>query len=240
MTLPLTPEASDYPPSETFIQFDNVDETIEAFRNGEFVVVLDSPDRENEGDLIIAASALTPAKMAFMIHHSSGLICAPLSASLCDDLKLPQMVPLPENTESLTTAYTVSIDSEDPSVTTGISAHDRAVTCNSLASPDVKAEHFRRPGHVFPLRAKDGGVRVRRGHTEAAIDLCRLAGLAPASAICEIVDEGEQVEGVTERKFGGMLRAEGCLKFARKWGIKICTIEDMVEYIEKKEGKWVS
>ncbi|EFE33506.1 uncharacterized protein ARB_07451 [Trichophyton benhamiae CBS 112371] len=202
--------------------------------NGEFIIVLDSEDRENEGDLIIAADSITTRKMAFMVRHSSGYICAPILPNLATHLELPQMVT--QSTDPHRTAYTVSIDSNDPSVTTGISAHNRALTCRTLASPDVKPSSFRRPGHILPLQAKVGGVRERRGHTEATVDFCRLAGKFPAGVICELVEDGESPEGVAERSGGGMLRRDGCLKFGKKWGIKVCTIEALVEYLEKTEG----
>ena len=140
-----------------------------------------------------------------------------------------------DNTESHRTAYTVSVDSSHPSVTTGISAHDRALTCRTLANPSSKPSSFRRPGHVFPLRARDGGVKVRTGHTEAAVDFCRLAGMQPAGVICEMVEDGEEMECLAERREGGMMRRDGCLKFGRKWGLKVCTIEDLVDHIEHKE-----
>ncbi|KAL8701271.1 MAG: hypothetical protein Q9201_004996 [Fulgogasparrea decipioides] len=212
-------------------RFDPIEDTINAFRNGEFIVVLDSTDRENEGDLIIAAEALTTEKMAFMVRHSSGLICAPLLPYHAAALNLPQMVT--ENADPNRTAYTVSIDASDPSITTGISAHDRALTCRTLASPAVEASHFRRPGHVFPLRARAGGIKERRGHTEAAIEFCKLAGKAPVGVICELVDDGEEITGRAERIGGGMMRRDGCLKFGRKWGLKVCTIEDLVDYVER-------
>ncbi|MCJ1410404.1 3,4-dihydroxy 2-butanone 4-phosphate synthase [Ptychographa xylographoides] len=215
------------------LQFDSIEDTIKAFRDGEFIIVLDSTDRENEGDLIIAAEAVTTEKMAFMIRYTSGLICTPMPSSHTEKLALPQMVV--ENTESHRTAYTVSIDSSHPSVTTGISAHDRAITCRTLASPGSKPSSFRRPGHVFPLRARDGGVKVRMGHTEAAVDFCRLAGLQPVGVICEMVEDGEEVEGVPERRDGGMMRRDGCLAFGKRWGLNVCTIEGLVEYIEKEE-----
>ncbi|KAL9118606.1 MAG: hypothetical protein Q9187_004846 [Circinaria calcarea] len=213
-------------------QFDSIDDSIDAFRRGEFIIVLDSQNRENEGDLIIAAEAVTTEKMAFMIRYTSGLICAPVTSSVTERLNLPQMVQ--DNTESHRTAYTVSVDSSHSSVTTGISAHDRALTCRALANPSSKASSFRRPGHVFPLRARDGGVKTRTGHTEAAIDFCRLAGMQPAGVICEMVEDGEEVEGLAERKEGGMMRRDGCLKFGRRWGLKVCTIEDLVDYIDHK------
>lgn len=203
--------------------------------NDEFVIVLDSPSRENEGDLIIAASALTPAKASFMIRYSSGYICAPLPVSRAAALHLPQMVA--DNADPNQTAYAVSIDAVHPSVSTGISAADRALTCTMLADPGAKASHFRRPGHILPLQAREGGVRVRRGHTEAAVDLCRLAGKPPVGVICELITDGEEVPGKPERIGGGMMRRDDCLEFGKKWGIKVCTIEDLVAYIEETEGK---
>ena len=203
--------------------------------NDEFVIVLDSPDRENEGDLIIAASALTPAKASFLIRYSSGYICAPLSASRAAALHLPQMVA--DNADPNRTAYAVSIDAADAAVSTGISAHDRSLTCRMLADPSTKASHFRRPGHILPLQARDGGVRVRRGHTEAAVDLCRLAGKQPVGVICEMITDGDEVPGKPELVGGGMMRTDECLAFGKKWGIKVCTIDDLVTYIEANEGK---
>ncbi|KAH9907134.1 3,4-dihydroxy-2-butanone 4-phosphate synthase [Xylariomycetidae sp. FL2044] len=216
-------------------KFDSIPDTIAAFRNGEFVVVMDDPGRENEGDLIIAAEDVTTEQMAFMVRHSSGLICAPVPPARTEALQLPQMVP--DNEDPRGTAYTVSVDAADAAVTTGISAHDRALTVRALADPAATPAAFRRPGHVFPLRARPGGVRARRGHTEAGVDLCRLAGKVEAAAICEIVDDGEEVSGRALRRAPGMLRGEGCIAFARKWGLKVCTIEDMVTYLEKTEGK---
>jgi 3,4-dihydroxy 2-butanone 4-phosphate synthase len=142
-----------------------------------------------------------------------------------------------ENADPKGTAYTVTIDSSDPSVTTGISAQDRALTCRTLASPDAQVDSFRRPGHIIPLQARPGGVRERSGHTEAAVDFCKLAGKAPAGVIAELVEWGDVVEGVAEiRGENGMMRRDGCLEFGKKWGIKVCTIEDLVKYLEKTEG----
>ncbi|KAI0009246.1 3,4-dihydroxy-2-butanone 4-phosphate synthase [Xylariaceae sp. FL0662B] len=214
--------------------FDSIPDTIAAFRNGEFVVVMDDPGRENEGDLIIAGGSVTTEQMAFMVRHSSGLICAPISPDLTESLNLPQMVADSEDPRG--TAYTLSVDARDSDVTTGISAHDRALTVRRLASPYSIAASFRRPGHVFPLRAKSGGVRARRGHTEAAIDLCRLAGKPEAAAICELVEDGQEVVGRAIREGPGMMRGEGCIAFARKWGLKVCTIEDLANYLAKTEG----
>jgi 3,4-dihydroxy 2-butanone 4-phosphate synthase len=201
--------------------------------NDEFVIVLDSPSRENEGDLIIAASALTPAKASFMIRYSSGYLCAPLPVSHAAALHLPQMVT--NNADPNQTAYTVSIDAVDESISTGISAHDRSLTCRMLADPESKATSFRRPGHILPLQARDGGVRVRRGHTEAAVDLCRLAGKQPVGVICELITDGAVVQGKAAFEGGGMMRRDECLAFGKEWGIKVCTIDDLVTYIEEKE-----
>lgn len=197
--------------------------------NGNFIVVLDSTDRENEGDLVIAAEDVTTEKMAFMVRHTSGLICTPIPTSLTHHLDLPQM--MLENTDPKKTAYTVSIDSADPSTTTGISAYDRALTCQTLASKSATISSFRRPGHVFPLRARDGGVRQRPGHTEAAIEFCRLSGKRPVGVICELVEDGEEVEGLAERRGGGMMRRDACLRFGKRWGLRVCTIEDLIEHI---------
>jgi 3,4-dihydroxy 2-butanone 4-phosphate synthase len=216
-------------------KFDSIPDSIEAFRNGEFLVVLDDPSRENEADLIIAAEDVTTEKMGFLIRHSSGYVCAPLSPELTKSLDLPQMVP--NNQDPRGTAYTISVDSADPSVTTGISATDRALACRTLADPKARPDSFRRPGHVLPLRSRPGGVRQRPGHTEAATEFCRLAGKAQAAAICEIIDDGEETPGQALVQNHGMLRGEACITFARKWGLKVCTIADLVAYVEKTEGK---
>ncbi|KAL9603167.1 MAG: hypothetical protein Q9219_001370 [cf. Caloplaca sp. 3 TL-2023] len=213
-------------------RFDPIEDAINAFKHGEFVVVLDSMDRENEGDLIIAAEAMTTEKMSFMVRYSSGLICTPLPSTLAEKLELPQMVK--DNADPNRTAYTISIDASDSSISTGISAHDRALTCRTLASSNATASSFRRPGHVFPLRARDGGIRQRKGHTEAAVEFCRLAGKVPVGVICELVDDGDFVEGFAERPRGGMMRRDACLKFGRSWGLKVCTIEDLVKYVEEQ------
>ncbi|KUJ21905.1 uncharacterized protein LY89DRAFT_576042 [Mollisia scopiformis] len=223
-------------PSQSIAQkFDSIEDTIAAFKNGEFIVVLDDLSRENEGDLIIAASAITPSKMSFMIRHTSGLICAPMPPSLCTHFALPQMVT--SNEDPNRTAYTISIDANSPLTTTGISASDRALTCNLLAEKSSTKDSFRRPGHVFPLRAKEGGVRERTGHTEAAVEFCRLAGMPEVGVICELVEDGEEVEGQAERREGGMMRRDGCLRFGERWGLRVCTIEDLVAYVERTEGK---
>jgi 3,4-dihydroxy 2-butanone 4-phosphate synthase len=247
------------PGSDITHEFDSIEDTIAAFRtssppefffpttwftmtnptsnpeNGEFIVVLDDLSRENEGDLIIAASDVTTEKMAFMIRHTSGLICTPIPPSLCESLDLPQMVT--SNEDPNRTAYTISIDTNSPLTSTGISAHDRALTCRTLSSEEVTRESFRRPGHVFPLRARDGGVRERTGHTEAAVEFCRLAGKPLVGVICEMVVDGEEVAGKAERKEPGMMRRDECVEFGKTWGLKVCTIEDLVKYVESTEGK---
>ncbi|EAW06940.1 3,4-dihydroxy-2-butanone-4-phosphate synthase RIB3 [Aspergillus clavatus NRRL 1] len=226
-------------PSDSSLKFDSIEDTIAAFKNGEFIIVLDSQDRENEGDLIIAAESITDAQMAFLVRYTSGLICAPITSEIANRLALPQMVV--ENADPKGTAYTISIDSSDPSITTGISAQDRALTCRTLASPTARVGDFRRPGHIIPLQAKSGGVRERKGHTEAAVDFCRLAGKPPAGVIAELVEDGEVVEGVAEiQGNNGMMRRDGCLKFGKKWGLKVCTIEDLVEYLERNEGAFAN
>lgn len=145
-----------------------------------------------------------------------------------------------DNADPNHTAYAVSIDAVHEDVSTGISASDRSLTCRMLAEPGAKAGWFRRPGHVLPLQAREGGVRVRRGHTEAAVDLCRLAGKAPVGVICELITDGEEeATGKPELVGGGMMRRDECLAFGKKWGIRVCTIEDLVTYIEENEGALV-
>jgi len=217
--------------------FDSIEETLEAFKNGEFIIVLDDLSRENEGDLIIAASELTTEKMAFMVRYTSGVICAPMPPALTKHFDLPQMVN--SNEDPNRTAYTVSVDASLPEITTGISAHDRALTCRTLASGTATKGDIRRPGHIFPLRAKEGGVRERIGHTEAGVEFCRLAGKPLVAAISELVQDLEPVEGQALIPDTGMMRRDGCLAFGKKFGLKVCTIEDLVAYVEKKDGKLV-
>lgn len=207
---------------------------------GSFVLVLDSPHRENEGDLIIAAVHLTPPKLSFMIRHTSGYICAPMPAPRADALGLPLMVPAAHARDPTRTAYTVTVDADLPPAagfTTGISAADRTATCRLLADKAAAPASFRRPGHVLPLRARAGGVRERRGHTEAAVDLCRLARAGEVGVICEMVGAGAEVEGRPEIEGAGMMRADECLAFGRSWGIPVVTIEDLVRYLEATEGR---
>lgn len=219
--------------------FDPLDSCISAFARGEFIIVLDSASRENEGDLIIAAEHLTTAKMAFMIRHSSGLICAPITTERAEYLDLPLMVALDSNADPNRTAYTISVDATaNQGVTTGISARDRAATCRVLADLKSRSSDLRRPGHVFPLRARDGGVKVRPGHTEAAVDFCRLAGKSEVAVICELVEDGvEDPEGRAERVGSGMMRREACLEFGRRWGLKVCTIEGLIDHLGRRDQR---
>jgi 3,4-dihydroxy 2-butanone 4-phosphate synthase len=197
--------------------------------------VLDGENRENEGDLIIAASDFTPQKAAFMIRHTSGFLCASILPPLAAKLELPQMVNY--NLDPNRTAYTITIDAAE-GVTTGISAQDRSLTCRKLAEAKVKKETFRRPGHIVPLQAREGGVRVRAGHTEATIEFCQLAGKAPVGVLAELVEDGDEVEGQAEQQGGfGMMRRDGCLAFAKKYGLKAVTIEDLIRYLEDVRAK---
>lgn len=205
------------------IKLDSIDDAIEDIRKGEFVIVVDDEDRENEGDLIIAAEAITPDKINFMETHARGLLCAPLTAERCDELDLPMMVT--NNTSTHATPFTVSIDLLGDGCTTGISAHDRAKTIVALAKPTTKPEDFGRPGHVFPLRARDKGVLSRIGHTEAAVDLAKLAGLNPAGVLIEIKKED-----------GEMARMPELIEFSKEFGIKIISIADLVKYRLERES----
>ncbi|ANB13464.1 3,4-dihydroxy-2-butanone-4-phosphate synthase RIB3 [Sugiyamaella lignohabitans] len=201
------------------MSFDSIPDAIKAYKEGQFLVVLDDESRENEGDLIIAASQVTTEKMAFLVRYSSGYVCAPVSKEIADRLELPLM--LADRSDRHGTAYTVSVDFAE-GTTTGISAHDRALTARKLADPTTKADDFLKPGHLLPLRAVDGGVLARRGHTEAAVDLSRLAGFEPAGVICEIVRDED----------GLMARRDDCLKFAKEHNMKIITIDALVEHLK--------
>ncbi|CAG8444137.1 14350_t:CDS:2 [Ambispora leptoticha] len=197
--------------------FDSIESALKDFVEGKFVVVVDNEDRENEGDLVIAAEKMTTEKMAFMVRYTSGLICVPTAPTRLDQLKLPLMVP--NSTDRLKTAYTISVDYKH-NTTTGISAHDRALTARSLANFAITdPADFIRPGHIFPLRYTEGGVLKRIGHTEASIDLCKLAGLKPVSVICELVKDD-----------GLMARRDDCRAFADEHGLKLISISDLVQY----------
>jgi 3,4-dihydroxy 2-butanone 4-phosphate synthase/GTP cyclohydrolase II len=200
--------------------FSSIEIILEEIKQGRMVVVIDDEDRENEGDLLMAAEKVTPEAINFMTMYGRGLICVPMTEERIKALQLEQMVS--QNTDPHGTAFTVSVDSETS--TTGISAHERAATVKILSDPTSKPPNLRRPGHIFPLQARDGGVLVRAGHTEGAVDLARLAGLQPAGVICEIMNED-----------GSMARVPDLLKFAKKHDLKIMTIQDLISYRRKKE-----
>ena len=202
--------------------FDTIDDAIAAIKAGEMVVVLDDEDRENEGDLIMAAEKATAHAINFMAREGRGLICVPVEADIANRLKFDAMVE--ENDESNLCNFTVSVDLKHDT-STGISASDRAKTVRAIADYSAVAEDFARPGHIFPLKAKDGGVLVRAGHTEAAVDLSRMAGLAPAAVICEITrDDGE------------MMRRDELLNFGEKFDLKVVTIKDLIQYRHQREN----
>lgn len=203
--------------SATKIQLNTIEEAIEDIRQGKIIIVVDDEDRENEGDFLAAADKLTPEMINFMATHGRGLICAPLTESRCKELGLHVMVN--NNTDPMETAFTVSVDLRGKGVTTGISATDRAKTVLSLVDPSTKPHDLARPGHIFPLIAKQGGVLRRTGHTEAAIDFARLAGFKPAGVIVEIMNED-----------GSMARLPQLAKVAKKFNLKLVSIEALVAY----------
>jgi len=200
--------------------FNSIDEALEAINKGQMIVVVDDEDRENEGDLIMAAAKVTPEAVNFMIRHARGLVCAPLTARRVCELDLPQMVT--QNTDTHCTAFTVSVDAG--SCSTGISAFERAKTIKALIDPQTKPSDLKRPGHVFPLEAMDGGVLRRAGHTEASVDLATLAGLEPAGVICEIINED-----------GSMARLPQLVEFCKEFNLKLISIADLINYRMKKE-----
>ncbi len=206
--------------SEDF-KFAAIDDVIAAIGRGEMIVMVDDEDRENEGDLIMAAQFATPEKIAFIVRHSSGVVVAPLSGERCDELRLPLMVE--HNTESHRTAFTVSVDMIE-GTTTGISASDRSATLCALADPSATFASFARPGHIFPLRAREGGVLKRAGHTEAAVDLARMAGLEPAGIICEITNED-----------GSMSRLPQLIEFCREHNLLLSSIAELIKYRRHNE-----
>jgi 3,4-dihydroxy 2-butanone 4-phosphate synthase/GTP cyclohydrolase II len=203
--------------------FETVVRAIDAVRRGEFVVVVDDEDRENEGDLILAAEKMTPDKMAFMIRYTSGVICLPMEGTRLDELQLPLMVSGTENTEGQRTAFTVSVDARE-GTTTGISAADRCTTVLAMIDRTTTAQDLARPGHIFPLRYRDGGVLKRAGHTEAAIDLARTAGLYPAGVLAEVVNDD-----------GTMQRMPDLQRFADEHGLVLVTIADLIRYRRHRE-----
>ncbi|HEY7399831.1 MAG TPA: bifunctional 3,4-dihydroxy-2-butanone-4-phosphate synthase/GTP cyclohydrolase II [Actinomycetota bacterium] len=201
--------------------FATIPEAIEEIRQGRIVIVVDDADRENEGDLIMAAEKVTPEAIAFIVRHSSGVICAPFVGERLDELHIPLMVAA--NTDNQRTAFTVSVDARR-GVTTGISASDRATTIRAMIDPGTRPEDISRPGHVFPLRYCDGGVLKRAGHTEAAVDLARLAGLYPAGVLCETVNDD-----------GSMARLPDLARFGEIHGLKIISIADLIRYRREQE-----
>lgn len=201
---------------------DNIERAISDFAEGKFVIVVDDEDRENEGDLIIAAEKITPEKVNFMLKHARGVLCAPITLSRCEELDLPHQVS--DNTSMLGTPFTITIDKLE-GCTTGVSAHDRAATIRALADPASTPQTFGRPGHINPLYAQDNGVLRRSGHTEAAIDLCKLAGLYPAGALMEIMNED-----------GTMARMPQLQKMAAEWDMCIVSIKDLIAYRLERES----
>ena len=200
----------------------SIEDALKDFKEGKFVIVVDDEDRENEGDLIIAAEKINAEKVNFMLKHARGVLCAPITLSRCEELDLPHQVT--DNTSVLGTPFTVTVDKLE-GCTTGVSAHDRAATILALADPTSTPQTFGRPGHINPLYAQDNGVLRRSGHTEAAVDLCRLAGLYPAGALMEIMNED-----------GSMARMPELQKLATEWGLKIITIADLIAYRLEKES----
>lgn len=201
-------------------KFNHIEEAIEDIKDGKIVVVIDDEDRENEGDLLMAAEKVTPEAINFMATYGKGLICMPLTEEYLKRLNIPQMVK--DNTDNHETAFTVSID--HIKTTTGISAYERALTIQTVLEKESTPNDFRRPGHIFPLKARKGGVLVRNGHTEAAVDLARLAGLKPGGVICEIMS-----------KDGTMARTDELMEFCKIHNLKIITIKDLVEYRKSNE-----
>ncbi len=202
-------------------RFATVDEAIEEIRQGRMLVVVDDEDRENEGDLVMAADAATPEAVNFMAKYGRGLICVPMTGERLDELKIPMMVT--DNTAPMGTAFTETVDARQ-GVSTGTSAYDRAVTIRVLVDPTTTAGDLTRPGHIFPLRAMSGGVLRRAGHTEAAVDLARLAGRPPAGVICEILDES-----------GGMARGPELAELSARFGLKMITIKGLIDYRRRHE-----
>ena len=199
------------------LKLNTIEEAIADIKEGKFVIVVDDEDRENEGDFIIAAEKVTPEKINFMMKNGRGVLCAPITEDRCRELNLEMQVQ--DNTSLLGTPFTITVDLLGNGCTTGVSMYDRAATIKALADPNTKPEDLGRPGHINPLRARNGGVLVRAGHTEAAVDLARLAGLYPAGALIEIINED-----------GTMARLPQLMEVAAKFGIKIITIKDLIAY----------
>lgn len=206
---------------EQHVVFDPIEDAIEDIRQGRMVIVVDDEDRENEGDLVMAAEKVTPEAVNFMARFGRGLICVPMPGERLDALGIPLMVHQPG--DHMGTAFAVPVDARE-GITTGISAHDRARTIRLLADPNTKPSDLVQPGHIFPLRAKEGGVLRRPGHTEAAVDLCRLAGLQPVGVICEIMNDD-----------GTMARLPDLVRFARQHGLRLISIADLIRYRMRRE-----
>ncbi|KAI0461774.1 3,4-dihydroxy 2-butanone 4-phosphate synthase [Komagataella kurtzmanii] len=203
--------------------FTPIEDALKAYKNGEFLIVMDDEDRENEGDLIVAAELITTQKMAFLVRYSSGYVCVPLSTKRAAELELPPMIK--NRTDRQGTAYTHTVDARD-GTTTGISASDRALTCQVLANPRSKPEELMRPGHICPLIAREGLLKERRGHTEAAVQLCELTGLQPAGVIGELVRDGD----------GSMMRLDDCVQFGLRHNVKIINLDQIIEYMDSKNS----
>ncbi|AJU84102.1 Rib3p [Saccharomyces cerevisiae YJM1202] len=207
--------------------FTPIDQAIEHFKQNKFVIVMDDAGRENEGDLICAAENVSTEQMAFLVRHSSGYVCAPMTNAIADKLDLPLLrtgMKFESNDDDRHgTAYTITVDVAQ-GTTTGISAHDRSMTCRALADSSSTPKSFLKPGHICPLRAADGGVLQRRGHTEAGVDLCKLSGLSSVAVIGELVNDDEQ---------GTMMRLNDCQAFGKKHGIPLISIEELAQYLKK-------
>ena len=203
------------------MKFNPIAEVISDLKKGRMVIVIDDEDRENEGDLVVASQFATPEAINFMIKHGRGLVCVPMEGSRLDELGLHPMYE--DNKDPFKTAWAISIDAKK-GVTTGISAHNQTITIKTLINPRAKPDDLVRPGHVFPLRAKQGGVLIRAGHTEACVDIMKLSGLYPAGVICEIINED-----------GTMARTQELVEFSKKHGLKICAIADLIEYRRRSE-----
>ncbi|MBI4063728.1 MAG: bifunctional 3,4-dihydroxy-2-butanone-4-phosphate synthase/GTP cyclohydrolase II [Elusimicrobia bacterium] len=206
---------------ELNFSFASIEEALEDIRAGNMIIIVDDPDRENEGDLVMAAECVTPEAVNFMIKHARGLLCMPIKGDRLDQLEIGPMVNAAVTGKD--TAFTISVDAIK-GVDTGISAHDRAATVKALIDPKSKPKDFRRPGHLFPLRYREGGVLVRAGHTEASVDVASLAGLYPAGVICEVINED-----------GAMARLPDLIAFAQRYNLKIITIAGLIEYRRRKE-----
>jgi 3,4-dihydroxy-2-butanone 4-phosphate synthase len=202
------------------MRLSSIQEAVATIRSGGMVIVTDSENRENEGDIVLAAQFATPEKIAFITRHCTGIICAPMPANIAERLELPLMVE--KNSEAMRTAFTVTVDVLQ-GTTTGVSAHDRAATLRALADPSTTSKELARPGHIFPLRARKGGVLERAGHTEASVDLCKLAEVYPVAVICELVNED-----------GTMSRLVDIDLVARAYGLPVITIDALIAYRKLK------